>query len=690
MSLKKNDIQYRPEIDGLRAIAVLSVIFYHGQINFFNHNIFSGGFLGVDIFFVISGYLISSIIMREIIDKKSFSFKYFYERRIRRILPALFFVMLISYVFAWHYLLPASFIDFSRSTLSSLIFSSNFYFWVEAREYAAELSLLKPLLHTWSLSVEEQFYIVFPFIVLFLFKFFKKNIFSILLTMFLMSLLFSEIYSFIYPSLNFYILPSRGWELLSGAIIAYLQLKYGRNNQTSYSNFLVTIGLIIIFISLLLFDDSMRLPSSITLMPVCGTLMIIYFANKKDFITKILSTKPFVGVGLISYSLYLWHFPIMAFSRVNNISPAEIDKYKWILLTFILSIASYFFIEKPFRNKKKITVKTLAISLSALFVFLISINFYTIRSKGFSESLAWMLQKEFVNIEPKGKLKDKNGNECHGVIMLADSCIFNKRSEKKIFLVGDSHVASFMYEFKEKAIKENYQLLTRTSGGCIYLPDFIRKQFFNKDKKKLSKECNYKYLNDLRTELLSNPQSIVIIGGRLPLYISGNYFDNKEGGIERVDINFEYTHYKNKYSWQEGFKKSIKELTYNGNKVILLYPIPEVGLNVAYALFKDMPIRDLAGNQKNFLVKNRITTSYDVYKDRSKKSFKLLDSIKGKNIYRVYPHQLFCNKEFTGRCITHNEKEVFYYDDDHLSGKGAEKITDLIFNKIQIIDLNKN
>ena len=103
-----------------------------------------------------------------------------------------------------------------------------------------------------------------------------------------------------------------------------------------------------------------------------------------------------------------------------------------------------------------------------------------------------------------------------------------------------------------------------------------------------------------------------------------------------------------------------------------------------------MPIRDLAGNQKNFLVKKRITTSYDVYKDRSKKSFKLLDSIKGKNIYRVYPHQLFCNKEFTGRCITHNEKEVFYYDDDHLSGKGAEKITDLIFNKIQIIDLNKN
>ena len=164
-------LNYRPEIDGLRAVAVASVILYHAQITIFGYKPFKGGFIGVDIFFVISGYLITSIILKELVTTGSFSFKHFYERRIRRILPALLVVMLASLPFAWVYLLPNSLVDFSKSILYSLGFSSNFFFHYSGQQYDAESGLFKPFLHTWSLSVEEQFYIFFPIIVLIAFKY---------------------------------------------------------------------------------------------------------------------------------------------------------------------------------------------------------------------------------------------------------------------------------------------------------------------------------------------------------------------------------------------------------------------------------------------------------------------------------------------------------------------------------------
>ena len=208
-------VDYRPEIDGLRAIAVISVIIYHAQISFFDHKIFEGGFIGVDIFFVISGYLITSIIYKEFLATGTFSFKYFYERRIRRILPALLVVMLASLPFAWFYILPHSLIDFSKSILYSLGFSSNIYFWFSGQQYGAESSLLKPFLHTWSLSVEEQYYILFPIIFLILFKYFKKYLVHILIFGFFVSIGLAEWGSKNYPTFNFYILPTRGWELLA-------------------------------------------------------------------------------------------------------------------------------------------------------------------------------------------------------------------------------------------------------------------------------------------------------------------------------------------------------------------------------------------------------------------------------------------------------------------------------------------
>src|SRR6056300_504120 len=240
-------LTYRPEIDGLRAIAVGAVILYHAQITVLDEKIFKGGFIGVDIFFVISGYLITSIILKELVTTGSFSFKNFYERRVRRILPALLFVMLVSLPFAWMYLLPGSFIDFSKSILYSLGFSSNFYFWFSGEVYSAESSLLKPFLHTWSLSVEEQFYILFPIVLLFTFKYFKNYLIHILILGFIISLGLADWGSRNYPSFNFYVLPTRGWELLAGSILAYFEMTKGHRSKSKTLNLILpTIGLLLI------------------------------------------------------------------------------------------------------------------------------------------------------------------------------------------------------------------------------------------------------------------------------------------------------------------------------------------------------------------------------------------------------------------------------------------------------------
>ena len=259
---------YRPEIDGLRACAVGAVILYHAQISILGHEPFKGGVIGVDIFFVISGYLITSIIFKELTINGSFSFKYFYERRVRRILPVLLLVMLVSLPFAWMYLLPIELFDFSNSILYSLGFSSNFYFHYSGKEYAVD-ELQNSFLHTWSLSVEEQYYIVFPIVLFITFKYLRKYLLHILLLGLVISLGLAEFSSRNYPSASFYFLHTRMWELLAGSILAYFEITKGYRSKIHILNlFLPFVGLILIGHSIVFFDNEMFHPSFYTLSPI--------------------------------------------------------------------------------------------------------------------------------------------------------------------------------------------------------------------------------------------------------------------------------------------------------------------------------------------------------------------------------------------------------------------------------------
>lgn len=251
-----NKIKYFPEIDGLRAIAVLSVLIYHANISINGIKILSGGFLGVDVFFVISGYLITSILLKDYKENNKISISLFYERRIRRIFPALLFVIFFSFLFSWFLLPPLEKVDFYYSSLASISFISNFYFWYSGEIYGAIESQFKPLLHTWSLGVEEQFYIFFPVYLFIAIKFFKKFLLSTLIIFFSLSFIIANWGSLIYPDFNFFFSGTRVWEILIGVILAFIKKrKYNHKAifDQKFNGYASFIGLIMIILPMLTF-----------------------------------------------------------------------------------------------------------------------------------------------------------------------------------------------------------------------------------------------------------------------------------------------------------------------------------------------------------------------------------------------------------------------------------------------------
>jgi peptidoglycan/LPS O-acetylase OafA/YrhL len=669
---------YRPEIDGLRAIAIVSVILYHSQTSIFGQS-FKGGFIGVDIFFVISGYLISLIILKEMIATGSFVFKHFYEKRIRRILPALLCVMLVSLPFAWIYLLPSSFVDLSKSILYSLGFSSNFYFHFSGQEYADQSGLLKPFLHTWSLSVEEQYYILFPIVLITAYKYFKKYLVYILILGFIVSLGLADYGSKNYPSASFYFFHTRIWELFAGTILAYLEITIGHRSKIKILNLILpSIGVLLIGYSILFFDNNMFHPSFYSLLPIIGVCLLIWFSSKNEIITKVLSSKPFVGIGLISYSLYLWHYPIFAFLRIVDLTQSDMfNKLLTGIIILIISIISYYFIEKPFRNRKNKFKVILGIILITVIILIIS-NLNIIFKKGYENRLPEILTRNSFK-DPWNLLENSDGEICHDNLK---KCKFNTSSNKKVYIIGDSHMASLTYDLKDKVIKNQYQFVTTTFGGCLYYPGF---DFVIKKSQKINKKCNDDYFQKLKQTLLKETDSIIIFGGRFPLYLTEHFFDNQEGGVEGGAWNKTYIPTGKYDTIQNSFKNEVLELS-NTNKIILIYPIPEIGWNVRKKIYLQWINRNTSSN---FDLKY-ITTSYKVYQNRTKSSFKLLDSIQGNNIHRVYPHLLFCDTTIKDRCITHDNKDIYYVDDDHPFLKGTEMINNLIIEKIEKIEFKSN
>lgn len=332
-------LTYRREIDGLRAVAVIPVVLFHAGFS-----LFSGGFIGVDVFFVISGYLITSIIIAEL-SVDQFSILAFYERRARRILPALFTVMLVCIPFAWILMLPAQLVDFSKSLAAVTLFVSNILFWQESG-YFSPAAELKPLLHTWSLAIEEQFYIFFPPILALVWRFNRNWVMPLIMITATASLVLAEIASHRAPSVNYYFLPTRAWELLIGSLCA-LRPAWHRP-----SHILSGLGLVAIIIASIAFDQKTPFPGVAAMLPVFGTALIIVFAQPGTIVARVLSLPVIVGIGLLSFSIYLWHQPLFAFARIYFVAePPRSVMVALAIASLALASLSWKYIETPFRRR---------------------------------------------------------------------------------------------------------------------------------------------------------------------------------------------------------------------------------------------------------------------------------------------------------------------------------------------------
>lgn len=357
---------YRHEIDGLRALAVLPVILFHAGFSQF-----SGGYVGVDVFFVISGYLITGLIVDEM-KRGDFSLVSFYERRARRILPALFVVLLASTAMAWLWMLPVYMKEFSQSLMAVSAFVSNIFFW-RVSGYFDTTTELKPLFHTWSLAVEEQFYLFFPILLIALWRFAPRSITTVLWVSAAVSLACAQWAVTHAPVANFYLLPSRGWELLIGALVAQ-HGHYRAPVNGAFRDCLGIVGLCMIAAAVFLFDASTPIPSVYALVPTVGTALILIFATEATIVSRLLSIRVLRGIGLISYSAYLWHQPLFAFARHRSLEPPSPAVFAALsVASLCLAYMSWRFVEKPFRNRRR--VKRLSVAAFSIGGTLLVLSF---------------------------------------------------------------------------------------------------------------------------------------------------------------------------------------------------------------------------------------------------------------------------------------------------------------------------
>jgi len=471
-------MEYRREIDGLRALAVIPVILAHAGIE-----IFSGGFIGVDVFFVISGYLITTIILDEL-EKGEFKIVNFYERRARRILPALFVVMLISTIIGYFLLMPDEYKNLGQSLVATSLFSNNILLSITSG-YWDLASEFKPLLHTWSLGVEEQYYVFSPIFLLLAWKLNKKIIPLMLWAFLIISLLFAAWFVSISPDWAFYLLPTRAWELAVGGItVIFMRSRPNISQNILLSNIFSFLGFTAIIISVFVFDKTTQSPSYPLLVPTLGAVLIIVFSQPKTLTYYVLSQKWVVFTGLISYSLYLWHQPIFAYLRsYSNEKPSGAEFLALIPIIFLLSYLTWKYIESPFRNKKLMTRKTIFIfTILGSSVFVI-VGLYLNQSYGIpSRTFGCSIIQEDM---------DKRIYNEKAYTFKADE--FSGAQKTKILIIGNSFARDFVNITTETFDTRNHEI--------VYRSDI--------------KQCIFPYNNILSENLYSKADVIVFASGGL-------------------------------------------------------------------------------------------------------------------------------------------------------------------------------
>ncbi|MCK5775411.1 MAG: acyltransferase [Bacteroidales bacterium] len=538
-------IKYRSDIDGLRALAVLSVILFH-----IDKSWIPGGFLGVDIFFVISGYLITLILTREVDDTNTINITNFYKRRIKRIIPALLFVLIPTFIVSFALMAPDDLLNLSKSMIWSFFSAANIYFYssIDTGYFATGSSEL-PLLHLWSLGVEEQFYILWPFVVLFLLTYIdsiKKRI-LIASVLFIVSLVWAQSIIVSNHSFAYYMLFTRAWELLGGAIVALL-VHSGFRTKNIINEIMAFIGLLTIILSLIFVSESDPVPGVAALPIIIGTaLLILSGVSYKTYVGRILSLKLFVAIGLVSYSAYLWHWPILAFLHYALIDINIPIAIAVILFTFLMATASYFFIETPLRTNN---ISTKNVFLKYFFVpavILISVSLFVNKSIKYKKDFIYPWTKlNTVNAKTSPVYKFKYSCQ----YSLFDTKAYNEQrcvypenaNPANVFLIGDSNAAHYLGMLRVFAKEYGFTMRNATQSACPMIFDnkfkCINPQF--------EEGCKI-YRRSVGQEV--NKYSTVIVG------VSWDSYYHRKG-------------------FKESFKNTLDQLSKSTQQVILLGKVP--------------------------------------------------------------------------------------------------------------------
>lgn len=617
-------MKYRADIDGLRAVAVVTVIFFHAGFDWF-----SGGFIGVDVFFVISGFLITSILIDDL-EANRFSLLKFYERRVRRILPALFFITVVCLPFAFIWLLPSQLKEFSQSLVAVSWFASNIYFSIKSGYFDSDTEE-KPLLHTWSLAVEEQYYIIFPILLLFLWRLGKNRPLTALSLLALASLLFSEWGWRNASDHNFYLLPSRAWELLAGSIVALTSRKV----HVKPNSFMVFGGLVCIVIAVCVFDNMTPFPSLYTLLPVGGAVLIILFGDDHGWASRILSYRPLVGLGLVSYSAYLWHQPLFAFARIRLAMPPSAELMILLsCLAFLLAYLSWRYVEKPFRGKSALIKSRIILFASALAVMcgFTALGLFGHWSNGFESYRVRSFEGDLNHLVFHQYIDDRY-HDCEPQSIANRSldwagflrCKQSKLGASDWVLLGDSHAEHLFLGLVDAVPSKNIVFYIRNGKPYPSNPAFAD---------------IYEYLQSG-----IKPQKVF-----LTMYY-----------LNRV---------KQKNDLSAGFGAAIKALKESGHQVVLLGDIPSYSTHPERCVYESdqeavTPVCSMTKAKARLQFSNYKEVLLKLSKDYSVDYFSILEPL--------------CDDE---RCSMVSNSEIFYRDEHHLNVIGSVLVGNYLAKKI--------
>lgn len=633
---------YRPEIDGLRAVAVLAVVFYHAQVPGFG-----GGNVGVDIFFVISGYLITTFITTDL-SKNRFSIVDFYTRRARRILPALLLVLSACTIIAWQFLIPPQLQAFSSALVSGIFFSVNMLLYLRSNDYFGTMTDTNPLLHLWSLGVEEQFYLAYPLFIIIIWRYVTRNLMIALIAAAMLSLLAAIVVAHKDQAAAFYLLPTRAWEILVGAIVA---LRAASSHSTERPNkithILVYLGFAFLLAPIFVLNEAVGFPWPWALPSVIGTALILALANSAHPVTHILSLGPLRHIGLISYSAYLWHFPLLAFSWTLALSaPNLLARAGIVILTFILADLTWRLIEQPMRSRDRVKDVSFYTIIGSISILLTAAGVVGWISRGAPQRIPKHYSAMLRDAEKDKEFIDSCSDR---------QCVIGKSGPISIALFGDSHASMVSPALRAIADAAHFRALMVAYGGCppVTIPMKLPGTVVNCEGKNRERLAQIARDSRIRT---------VIIAARWSFYFERTPFEDPEVGVDHRPRNAAVTAEMNA-TLRPAIRQTVFSLLQAGKHVLLVYPVPEAGFNVVNQKLKSWTIGKANAP---------LSVSFAAFSQRSLNSYDALDDVgTHPKLTRIYPARRLCNTILRNRCILAEKNRVYYFDDNHLTKEGA-------------------